>query len=110
MKKIARACSTNRLATAMSTAEVARDMEMVRRALGQGKLSYMGFSYGTQLGATYANMFPRTSARSSSTARSTPLLVGHAVEQEPSAGLPPRLGQGRVEGDEAGPHRVPGGR
>ncbi|WP_201467861.1 alpha/beta hydrolase [Janibacter melonis] len=58
MKKIARACSTNRLATAMSTAEVARDMEMVRRALGQGKLSYMGFSYGTQLGATYANMFP----------------------------------------------------
>ncbi|MBD5830652.1 alpha/beta fold hydrolase [Janibacter melonis] len=58
MKKIARACSTNKLATAMSTAEVARDMEMVRRALGEGKLSYIGFSYGTQLGTTYANMFP----------------------------------------------------
>lgn len=58
MKKIARACSTNTLARSMSTAEVARDMEMVRRAIGDGKLSYLGFSYGTHLGTTYANMFP----------------------------------------------------
>lgn len=57
-KKVARACSTNSLATSMSTAEVARDMEMVRRGIGDGKLSYIGFSYGSQLGTTYANMFP----------------------------------------------------
>lgn len=57
-KKLSRACSKNKLATSMSTAEVARDMEMVRRGLGEGKLSYLGFSYGSQLGTTYANMFP----------------------------------------------------
>ena len=58
MKKLSRACSTNALATSMSTAEVARDMEMVRRAIGDGPLSYLGFSYGSHLGTTYANMFP----------------------------------------------------
>lgn len=60
MKKVSTACSTNRLATSMSTAEVARDMEMVRRALGEDKLSYLGFSYGSHLGTTYANMFPQS--------------------------------------------------
>lgn len=58
MKKVAKACSKNSLATSMSTAEVARDMEMVRRSIGDGKLSYLGFSYGSHLGTTYANMFP----------------------------------------------------
>lgn len=58
MRKVARACSKNPLATSMSTAEVARDMEMVRRGLGEGKLNYIGFSYGSHLGTTYANMFP----------------------------------------------------
>ncbi len=55
-----RACSTTgrELAGAMSTAEVARDMEVMRRAVGDGKLSYLGFSYGTALGQYYANMFP----------------------------------------------------
>ncbi|APH00297.1 hypothetical protein ASJ30_01085 [Janibacter indicus] len=58
-EKVTRACSKNSLATSMSTAEVARDMEMVRRALGSDKLSYIGFSYGSHLGTTYANMFPK---------------------------------------------------
>ncbi|HEY0002352.1 MAG TPA: alpha/beta hydrolase [Actinoplanes sp.] len=55
-----RACSTTgrELAGAMSTAEVARDMEVMRRAVGDAKLSYLGFSYGTALGQYYANMFP----------------------------------------------------
>jgi pimeloyl-ACP methyl ester carboxylesterase len=54
------ACSTTgrELAGAMSTAEVARDMEVMRRAVGDKKLSYLGFSYGTALGQYYANMFP----------------------------------------------------
>ena len=42
----------------MSTAEVARDMDVLRRAVGDQKLSYFGFSYGTALGQYYANMFP----------------------------------------------------
>jgi pimeloyl-ACP methyl ester carboxylesterase len=59
-KKLARACSTTgrELAGSMSTAEVARDMDVMRRAVGDKKLSYLGFSYGSALGQYYANMFP----------------------------------------------------
>ncbi|MGX6606449.1 alpha/beta fold hydrolase [Micromonosporaceae bacterium Da 78-11] len=59
-RQVGRACSTTgrELAGAMSTAEVARDMEVMRRAVGDNKLTYLGFSYGTALGQYYANMFP----------------------------------------------------
>jgi len=58
--KAARACSTTgrELAGAMSTAEVARDLELMRRAVGDARLSYLGFSYGTAIGQYYADMFP----------------------------------------------------
>ncbi|MBL7261639.1 alpha/beta hydrolase [Paractinoplanes lichenicola] len=58
--KQGRACSTagRELAGSMSTAEVARDMDVMRRAVGDSKLSYLGFSYGTAVGQYYANMFP----------------------------------------------------
>lgn len=57
---LARACSTQgrRVASAMSTAQVARDMDVIRRAVGDEKLSFLGFSYGTYLGQVYANLFP----------------------------------------------------
>lgn len=42
----------------VSTADVARDMDLLRRAVGAPKLDYFGVSYGTFLGATYANLFP----------------------------------------------------
>jgi len=42
----------------MATAEVARDMDVLRRAVGDKRLTYLGFSYGTALGQYYANMFP----------------------------------------------------
>ena len=41
-----------------ATANVARDIELVRRALGPEPLAYLGYSYGTFLGATYAALFP----------------------------------------------------
>ncbi|MGH3241603.1 MAG: alpha/beta fold hydrolase, partial [Spirillospora sp.] len=53
-------CSTTgkKLAGAMSTGQAARDMDVLRRAVGDKKLTYLGFSYGTALGQYYANMFP----------------------------------------------------
>lgn len=42
----------------VSTEEVARDMDILRAGLGEKKLDYLGASYGTYLGATYANLFP----------------------------------------------------
>jgi pimeloyl-ACP methyl ester carboxylesterase len=42
----------------VSTANVARDMDALRAAVGDKLLSYLGFSYGTFLGATYAALFP----------------------------------------------------
>jgi pimeloyl-ACP methyl ester carboxylesterase len=43
----------------MSTANVARDMDLLRQALGDAKLNFYGASYGSYLGNVYANMFPR---------------------------------------------------
>ena len=47
----------------VSTADTARDLNLLRPALGQAKLNYLGISYGTFLGATYANLFPRRVGR-----------------------------------------------
>ena len=59
-KAMGKACSTTGrpLSASMSTAEVARDMDVLRRAVGDKKLSYLGFSYGSYLGQVYANLFP----------------------------------------------------
>ncbi len=40
------------------TTDVARDMDRIREALGDEKLTYLGFSYGTRLGSVYAQLFP----------------------------------------------------
>jgi pimeloyl-ACP methyl ester carboxylesterase len=55
-----RACSTTgrRIASAMDTTNDALDMDVLRRAVGDRKLSYVGESYGSFLGLVYANMFP----------------------------------------------------
>lgn len=42
----------------LSTEAVAHDMDAVRAALGEDKLHYLGVSYGTLLGATYADLYP----------------------------------------------------
>lgn len=51
------------IAEHISTREAARDMDILRAALGESKLDYMGSSYGTFLGATYAEEFPKNVGR-----------------------------------------------
>jgi pimeloyl-ACP methyl ester carboxylesterase len=44
----------------VSTENSARDMNAIREALGEATISYFGFSYGSELGATWATLFPDT--------------------------------------------------
>ncbi|MFD7021225.1 alpha/beta hydrolase [Promicromonospora sukumoe] len=47
----------------VDTQSAARDMDMLRGVLGDDELNYLGYSYGTQLGATYAGLFPDRAGR-----------------------------------------------
>ena len=44
----------------ISTEDSARDMDLIRQALGEQTISYFGFSYGSELGSVWVTMFPRT--------------------------------------------------
>lgn len=59
-RRIAADCAArhgDRLA-AFSTHQTARDLDAVRAAVGDERLTYLGYSYGSLLGATYAHLFP----------------------------------------------------
>jgi pimeloyl-ACP methyl ester carboxylesterase len=57
---LADACEqrAGRILDHMTTADVVRDMDLLRAALGEQRLNFLGFSYGSMLGTTYANLFP----------------------------------------------------
>lgn len=59
-RELGEACAQNGgdLASHVSTLEAAKDIDILRALVGEKKLSYYGASYGTQLGATYAELFP----------------------------------------------------
>ena len=50
---------TGPLLAHVDTGSVARDMERLRRALGDEKLNFLGLSYGAHLGSTYAELYPK---------------------------------------------------
>jgi pimeloyl-ACP methyl ester carboxylesterase len=56
----AEACQRNPLSNYINTEQTARDMDLIRILLGDSKLNYLGYSYGTWLGAWYAKLFPQT--------------------------------------------------
>ena len=58
--RLAQACQANSgaLLPFVGTPSAARDMDVLRAGLGESRMTYLGFSYGTLLGATYANLFP----------------------------------------------------
>ena len=64
-----------------STEQAASDMDAIRAALGEEKLNYLGFSYGTLLGAVYAELFP-TNIRA--------MVLDGAVDPQQARSRPPR--------------------
>ena len=60
VEKLGKGCvdNTGELIGHVTTAEAARDIDVLRAALGEAELAYFGASYGTKLGATYAELFP----------------------------------------------------
>ena len=55
---IADACKNNPLTDFVTTEQTVQDMDLIRRLLGDEKLNYLGYSYGSWLGAWYAKRFP----------------------------------------------------
>ena len=62
-RKQAQACARNPLTPYINTDATARDMDLLRGLLGDKKLNYLGYSYGTWLGAWYASLFPEKVGR-----------------------------------------------
>ncbi len=54
---------TGELLGYVDTVSAARDLDLLRAVLGDKKLNYLGYSYGTFLGATYADLFPTKTGR-----------------------------------------------
>jgi pimeloyl-ACP methyl ester carboxylesterase len=72
-----------------TTADVARDMNLLRQAVGSPVLNYIGLSYGAGLSATYANLFPATTGRMVLDGNLNPVAWTH-----PDGVLPTFLRQG----------------
>ena len=60
---LARCAAEAPIALTMGTSEVARDMELLRSLMGDNSMHYLGYSYGTVLGATYSTLFPEKVGR-----------------------------------------------
>ncbi|MEU6576875.1 alpha/beta fold hydrolase [Streptomyces sp. NPDC046805] len=60
LRKVAAECTAHSgsVLAHIGTVNVSRDLDVIRQALGDKKLNYLGFSYGTRLGAVYAAQFP----------------------------------------------------
>ena len=71
----------------VSTQATARDMDALRQALGEPKVSYFGFSYGSELGATWATMFPDTVRAAVLDGAANPNVGWEAEKTEQAVGL-----------------------
>ncbi|MFD9866879.1 alpha/beta hydrolase [Streptomyces niveus] len=88
-KKLAQGCAKRsaEILPHVSTIEAARDMDILRAALGDKKLSYVGASYGTFLGATYAELFPKRVGRLVLDGAMDPSLPADEMNRDQTAGF-----------------------
>ncbi|MFI8995838.1 alpha/beta hydrolase [Streptomyces sp. NPDC053542] len=71
----------------VSTVEAARDMDIFRAVLGDRKLTYVGASYGTFLGATYAGLYPSRVGRLVLDGAMDPSLTSRQLNEDQTAGF-----------------------
>ncbi|MEN0130726.1 MAG: alpha/beta hydrolase [Brevundimonas sp.] len=71
----------------VDTVSAARDLDVMRAVLGDDELHYLGFSYGTKLGATYAALFPERSGRLVLDGALDPTLAEGEIESGQAAGF-----------------------
>lgn len=88
-KNFAEGCGADapKLLRHVSTVEAARDMDILREVLGDKKLNYVGASYGTFLGATYAGLFPDRAGRLVLDGALDPALPARRLNLEQTAGF-----------------------
>ncbi|MEU5138314.1 alpha/beta hydrolase [Streptomyces sp. NPDC021139] len=88
-KEFAEGCGADapKLLRHVSTVEAARDMDVLRAVLGDEKLTYVGASYGTFLGATYAGLFPHRAGRLVLDGAMDPSLPARRLNLEQTAGF-----------------------
>jgi pimeloyl-ACP methyl ester carboxylesterase len=89
MKKFAQGCEerSGEILPHVSTVEATRDMDILRAVLGDEKLSYVGASYGTFLGATYAELFPGRTGRLVLDGAMDPSLSARNLNRDQTAGF-----------------------
>ncbi|MEU1817212.1 alpha/beta hydrolase [Streptomyces roseifaciens] len=81
------AARSGKLLGHVSTIEAARDMDVLRAVLDDAKLTYVGASYGTFLGATYAGLFPSRVGRLVLDGALDPALDSERVNRDQTAGF-----------------------
>ncbi|MGW7412554.1 alpha/beta hydrolase [Streptomyces sp. NPDC054863] len=88
-EKFAAGCEqrSKRVLPHVSTVEAARDMDVLREVLGDEKLQYVGASYGTFLGATYAELFPGRTGRLVLDGAMDPSLPAREMNRDQTAGF-----------------------
>jgi pimeloyl-ACP methyl ester carboxylesterase len=92
-REIAAGCATHvgALLPHITTANTARDMDRIRAALGEPRISYLGYSYGTYLGAVYRSLFPQRADRFVLDSAIDPTRYGYAQRRLTGLGVELRL-------------------
>ncbi|MFF7210692.1 alpha/beta hydrolase [Streptomyces sp. NPDC008238] len=87
-RDLAEACEkqAGELLPHLGTPDAARDMDVVRALLGDERLHYLGYSYGTYLGATYAELFPSRVGRMVLDGAVDPAIDGYHENLDSTAG------------------------